>query len=150
MAREPMRLLRSARRRAVEAARYALGACLMAETAAADRITAIDDEARRDRGAHAALTEAHWFQDMFVRRIDAVQAERRIAEAAFAAAQAGSAAARADVVVARTAAEAVETLIAERAAADEMVANRTEQRTLDDMTRVRFDSGDGGSAGRLR
>jgi flagellar export protein FliJ len=140
MPHDPIRLLRLLRRRSVEQARSALGACLAAENEAAERISAIDDAARRDRAARAELQDAHRFQDMFVRRIDVRNADRRAAEAGFAAAQARSAAAREAVVAARTAAEGVETLIDERAAAEAAVAARGEQHALDDMARARFDS----------
>ena len=53
-----------------------------------------------------------------------------------------AAAKRAAVVAARMAAEAVETLSVERAAADEIDANRREQHVLDDMARTRFVSRD--------
>jgi hypothetical protein len=44
------------------------------------------------------------------------------------------------VVAARVATQALETLIAERAAADLVEANRREQHALDDMTRNRVDN----------
>ena len=137
MARDPLRILQTVRRRSVEAARYALGACQTAEAQAADKIRAIDDAAQRDRMAHSQVPEAPQFLDMFVRRVAATEAERRAAASALADAQAQSAAARAAVAEARAAAEAVETLIAERAAAEEIEANRRDQHALDDMTRGR-------------
>ena len=140
MARDPLLMLRIVRRRSVEGARYALGACLAAEAEAADRIKAIDDEAQRNRVAHPKMEDAHLFQEMFTQQVLATQAARVVAAANFTAAQASSAEARALVVAARTAAEAVETLIAERTVLEEVAASKAEQHALDDMTRTRFDS----------
>jgi flagellar export protein FliJ len=139
MSHDPLGLLRKLRRRSVEQARSALAACLMAENQAAERIASIDDSARRDRAAHATLEYAHCFQDMFARRTGVRQANRGPAEASLAAARTSTAEARAAVVAARTAAEAVETLISERAAADAAAAARAEQHALDDMARTRVD-----------
>src|SRR4051812_7504672 len=147
MARDPMLILRTVRRRSVEEARYALGACLTAEAAAAARLRAVDDAARRDRAAHGAVDEGPRFLEMFVLRLQVYAVERAAAEAALTAAQAASAEARAAVVAARTAAEAVETLIADRVAAAEVEAGRREQHALDDMSRPRFNSTGCGSAG---
>jgi flagellar biosynthesis chaperone FliJ len=147
MARESIQILRAIRRRSVEEARYALGACLTAEAQAAAAVQAIADAARRDRAAHQAGEHAHQFLEMFVRHLGVSEAIRLSAEAALMAAQARSEGARAAVVAARMAAEAVESLSAERAAADELKANRREQHALDDIARTRFISG-GRPAGR--
>ncbi len=139
MARDPMQMLLAVRRQAVEQARHALAACLAAETAAADRLKAIDDAAQRDRVAGGAIAEAHLFTDMFALRVQTSASERHAALAALAAARDVSADARAALVAAKTAAESVETLITERAEAADAAANRREQHTLDDMARPRFD-----------
>ncbi len=140
MARDPMQMLLAVRRQAVEQARQALAACLAAETAAADKLTAIDNAAQRDRVASGAIAEAHLFTDIFVLRVQTSASERQAAMAALAAAQDVTADARAALVAARTAAEAVETLMTERADAAKAAANQQEQHTLDDMARPRFDS----------
>jgi flagellar export protein FliJ len=140
MARDPLGMLRTVRRHAVEQARHALAACLRTETAAADRLHTIDQAAERDRVANRSVTEAHRFIDMFALRLQASATERLAAEAALTAARASAAEARAELVAARTAAESVETLITERADAAETDANRREQHALDDMARARFDS----------
>lgn len=142
MAANSIRILRSVRRRSVEEARFALGACLATEAQAVDALEAIVEQARRDRAAHQTVEEPHQFLDMFVRRSGVAEAERVSAEAALTAARARSKAARIAVVAAQTAAEAVETLIAERALSDEEDANRREQHALDDMTRTRFNPAD--------
>jgi hypothetical protein len=136
---DPMWRLRQLRRFAVEQARAALGACLTAENQIAERIAAIDAAVQRDLAADAALDHADRFRDMFVRRTEARRVERSAAQTALAAAQARSAVARAGVVAARTAAEAVETLIGERAVAVAAAVARAEQHALDDMARARVD-----------
>jgi flagellar biosynthesis chaperone FliJ len=146
MAADSIRILRAVRRRSVEEARHALGACLTAEAQAVDAVQAIVDKARRDRAAHQTVEESHQFLEMFLRRSGVAEAERVSAEAALTAARARSDAARIAVVAAQTAAEAVETLIAERALSDEEDANRREQHTLDDMARTRFNPADRGAA----
>jgi flagellar biosynthesis chaperone FliJ len=140
MGRDPMRMLRRVRRHGVEQARLALAACRTAEMAAVERLRAVDDAARRDREASQTVTEGHLFLDMFARRLEASVAERRAAEAALSAVQAELGAARAMLVEARTAAEGVETLVAEREEATEVDQRRREQHALDDMARPRFDS----------
>ena len=97
------------RRRSVEEGRYALGACLTAEAQAAEAVQAIADAARRDRAAHETVEDSHRFLEMFVHRLRVSDTKRLSAEAALRAAQARSAEARAAVVAARMAAEAVET-----------------------------------------
>jgi hypothetical protein len=134
-----MRRLQQLRRYAVEQARAALGTCLTAENHLAERIAAIDAAVQRDLAADAALDHADRFHDMFVRRTEARRVERSAAQTALAAAQARSAVARAGVVAARTAAEAVETLIGERAAEVAAAVARAEQHALDDMARARVD-----------
>jgi flagellar biosynthesis chaperone FliJ len=140
MARDPMRMLRTVRRHAVEQARHALAACLRTEAVAADKLRAIDEAAERDRVANRSVVEAHRFIDMFVLHSQTSATERYAVEAALMAAREAAADARAALVAARTAAESVETLITERADADEVDADRREQHALDDMARARFDS----------
>jgi flagellar export protein FliJ len=140
MARDPIRMLLTVRRLAVEQARHTLAACLSVEATAADRLRAIDEAAQRDRRANQTVTEAHRFIDMFALRVQAAEADRRAAEAALAAAQGASADARAALVTARTAAESVDTLIGERAEATKTDAQRREQHALDDIARSHFES----------
>jgi flagellar biosynthesis chaperone FliJ len=140
MARDPMRMLRTIRRHAVEQARHALAACQRTEIDAADKLRTIDEAAECDRIAKRSLAEAYCFIDMFVLRLQASATERHAAEAALRTARAAADDARDALVAARMAAEAVETLITERADAAEADANRREQHALDDMARTRFDS----------
>jgi hypothetical protein len=139
MARDPMRILRTVRRHAVEQARHTLATCLTTEMAAADRLRAIDEAAERDRAANRLVVEAHWFIEMFALHVQASAVERHAAYAALTAAHTAAAEARAALVAARTAAESVETLVTERADAVEADAVRRDQHTLDDMARARFD-----------
>ena len=140
MARDPLQMLLRVRRHTVEQARLALAACRAAEVAAAGRVRAIDEAALRDRAAGPMLPEGHLFLDSFARRLEASATERQEAEAALAGLQAETAAARAVLVEARTAAEAVETLLGEREEAATVQQQRREQHALDDMARTRFDS----------
>jgi hypothetical protein len=137
MAGDPLAALLTMRRRSVEHARYALAACLAAEVEIADRITALDQSARRDRETGGAWHEAHQFLEMSANRLAAARAERRMIALDLAAATARSAEARAVVTAARTAAEAVEQLISERAAANAIEAARREQHAMDDIARAR-------------
>ena len=138
MARDPLQILRSVRRRATEQARYALAACLTAEAAVSDKIRSIDHAVLRDREASAAWQDAYRFLEMSALRQEAVRTECRIATADHAAAAARSAEARGVVAAARTAAEAVEQLISERKAAAQIEAAKREQHVLDDIARARL------------
>jgi flagellar export protein FliJ len=137
MARDPLRILLSMRQRSIEQARYALGACLAAEGQAADRLRALDEMVRRDRETARSWQESHQFVEMSAARLDAMLAQRRTLLAELVMAEARSAEARAVVVAARTAAEAVEQLMAERAAANQAETARREQHVMDDITRGR-------------
>jgi flagellar biosynthesis chaperone FliJ len=138
MARDPLQILLSMRRRSVEQARYALGACLATEAQAADRIRSLDDTVRRDRETVRAWQDSHQFMEMSALRLDAMLAQRRTLLAEFAMAETRSTQARGVVAAARTAAEAVEQLMGERAVADQAEAAKREQHVLDDIARGRL------------
>lgn len=57
MARDPLQILLSIRRTAVEQARSALGACLRIEAEVVERIRAVDEAVRRDHEASASWQE---------------------------------------------------------------------------------------------
>lgn len=135
MARDPLRILLSVRRRSVEQARYALGACLTEEAAVAGKITALDDAATRDREAAKAWLDSHQFKETAAMRLAAAHAERQAISAELAVAEERSAQARGVVAAERAAAEAVEQLIQEREAAAGAETNRREQHILDDVAR---------------
>ena len=138
MARDKLGILLSMRRRSVEQARYALGACLAAENEVADKIRTLDDTARRDRTTGAEWQDAHRYGEMLAIRQDVTRAERGKFLADLTSAEAESGDARGIVSNARTAAEAVEQLIAERAAVCRAEALRREQHVLDDIARTRL------------
>jgi flagellar biosynthesis chaperone FliJ len=138
MARDPLRILLSMRRRSVEQARQALAGRLAAETEVADRIRLLDDATRRDREAGGAWPDSHQFLEMSASRLEVVQAERQSLAADLTAAERGAAEARGVVSTARTAAEAVEELISQREAASQADATRREQHGLDDIARTRL------------
>ena len=135
MARDPLRILLSVRRRSVEQARYALGTCLAAEAAVANKITSLDDAAARDRKTANAWPESHHYKEMAATRLAAAHAERQAILAELAAAEDRSAQARRVVAADRAAAEAVEQLLQERETAAQAEANRRDQHTLDDIAR---------------
>jgi hypothetical protein len=137
MPREPMQVLLSIRRRAVEQARYALAACLTAESAIADKIRSLDAAMQKDHQATETWQDAHQFVELSAARREVSRAERQAAAADLAAAAERSAEVRSLVAAARTAAEAVEQLIAEREAAQRAEADRREQHVLDDIARRR-------------
>jgi hypothetical protein len=138
MARDPLRILLSMRRRSVEQVRHALAARLAAEAEVADRIRSLDGTVRRDREAGEAWPDAHQFREMLVSRQEVIQAERRTMAADLAAAEIDTGEARGVVSAARTAAQAVEELIGEREAASQADAARREQHVLDDIARARL------------
>lgn len=135
MARDPLRILLSVRRRSVEQARYALGACLAAEAEVAGKIVSLDDAAARDLETGRAWQEARQFMEMAAIRLAATHAERQAILAELAAAEDRSARARDVATAERAAAEAVEQLIQQRKAADQAEADRREQHVLDDIAR---------------
>jgi hypothetical protein len=137
MARDKLRVLLSMRRRWVEQARYALGACLAAECEAAEKIRALDDTARRDSETGRTWQDSHQFLEVSAIRQDASRAERGTILMDLTSAEAESENARGVVSDARAAAEAVEQFIAERAAAYREEALGREQHVLDDIARAR-------------
>jgi hypothetical protein len=138
MARDPLRILLSMRRRSVEQARHALAARLAVEAEVADRIRSLDCTVRRDREVGGAWPDAHQFLEMSANRQETVQAERHRLVVALAAAEIQAAEARDVVSAARTAAEAVEELIRERQAGRQADAATREQHVLDDIARARL------------
>ncbi len=137
MARDPLRVLLAVRQRSVDQARFALGVSIAAEAGVAARIRAHDDALRRDREVSGAWEDALQFHEMSARRLAAMRVSRRQIEVELAAAEVRSAEARDIVTAARTAAEVVEQLIDERAAASLVEANKREQHVLDDIARAR-------------
>lgn len=137
MARDPLRILLSMRRRSVEQARYALGACLAAEAEIADKIKSLDDATRRDRETGAAWQDSHLFLEMSASRLETSQAERRTILSDLTEADTRSGEARRVVSAARAAAEVVDQLIGERSVVSQADAARREQHVLDDISRAR-------------
>jgi hypothetical protein len=137
MARDKLQVLLAVRLFSVEQARSALGACLAAEAVVADRLRALDAAAQRNRETCAGWDDAHKFLEMSAIRLASLRAERRTVVAELATAAARSADARGIVTVARTAAEVVEQVTAERKAAGQAGEARREQHVLDDIARAR-------------
>ncbi len=137
MARDPLLMLSLVRLLAVEQARHTLGICLAAEAGVVDRIRDHAEAARRDQEACGTLPNFYQFLDMSAARQGAIRADRHADEAILVALRTRSNEARAAVVAARTAAEAVRQLIGERATLAQTEAAKQEQHMLDDMTRRR-------------
>ena len=137
MARDPLLVLYAMRRHAVEQARYALGICLKAEAEVAERIRLLDEAARRGREACETWQGVAQFLEMAAIRQGYVRVERRTVAADMVMVSTRSGEARDVVTAARSAAEAVEQLIGERAAASRAAAATREQHVLDDITRGR-------------
>jgi len=138
MARDKLQVLLSLRRRSVEQARYALAACLAAESEAADRIRTLDDTVRRDRETGAGWQDAHQFVEMSVIRQDDTRADRGMMLADLMSAEAASARARGAISHARADVETVAHLSVERAAVCRDEALGREQHVLDDIARTRL------------
>lgn len=135
MARDPLLVLQAVRRRAVETARHALAACLLAEAEIGGRISALDDIARRDRAVSNAWQDGHHFLEIAAIRLTAARAERNVAALQLSAAAARSQDAHGLLTAARIAAEAVDRLIGERAVAGQAEAGKRAQHELDDIAR---------------
>lgn len=138
MARDPLRILLSLRRRSVEQARQALAVRLTSVSEVEGMIHALDEATRRDREAGNAWLEATQFLEVSANRRRALQAERRTLTTDLAAAEVDAAAARDVVATARSEAEVVQTLDQERTAARQADAARRGQHVLDDIARTRF------------
>jgi hypothetical protein len=137
MPRDPRATLHAGRRRTVEQARQALAMCLAAEADTLDRIAALDASASRDRDAATVMADDPRFLDMFAVRRETTRTDRRIAVTGLMALEDSTAAARANVVAARTATERVEQFMAERAEAERAGAASRTQHALDDIARFR-------------
>lgn len=135
MSRDPLLSLHAIRLRDVEAARQALGICLMAETEAINRIGSLNDAVRRDREAESTVEDGYRFLNMFAARQTSVRNLRRTADADLVTLRSRCDAARAAVAAARATAEAVGQLIDERAAIERAEAAKRDQHVLDDIVR---------------
>ncbi|HEX2943681.1 MAG TPA: hypothetical protein VHO91_21675 [Rhodopila sp.] len=136
---DPLQRLLKLRRQAVEQGRLALAICLRAEADAAADIAVIDARLHRDRLAAAELTESDPRLAPVAREGQALaRSQRETAGTVHAAAAARSATARQHLTWLRARAEAVGTLLAERAAQAERLAERQAENALDDVVRSRL------------
>jgi flagellar biosynthesis chaperone FliJ len=136
MARDTLSILRTVRQRAVEQARQVLATCLSAEAEAAAAVDTLVQAAKRDREVALGL-DGHEFLDVFANRMDALRAQQIAAATILKTAQDDVSEALALVVAARTQAEALEQLSAQRKAAHDAEQERKAQHVLDDMARGR-------------
>jgi flagellar biosynthesis chaperone FliJ len=154
MPHEPLLTLLALRRRAVDESRRAVAACIQAETTSAQAIVMIDDAIRRERAMadtpaagpadhpaagradHPAAGPAD--MDLFAAWLARARTRRRAAVAALAVAETQTALSRDALSNARTAADAVERLLAERAAIKRAREDAREAHALDDIARARI------------
>jgi hypothetical protein len=137
MARDKMDVLLTIRRRAIDKSRQTLARCLRVEAAAFEALRAIDDAVLRERALADRFPELPHGMEVFARWSERVGAERLGAAAALADGEAQSAAARAVLASARSAARAVERTIEERTAVALAEAEKRDQHAMDDITRGR-------------
>lgn len=133
MARDRLKVLFDLRQRAVEHARQALAVRVQAEAEVGNLIRRLDDTMRRDRDA--SMGDDDRFLDMAAARLIAGQTERLQAAGILSETERESAHARAVLVAARSAAEVVERLMADKAAAVRAGEAVREQHILDDIGR---------------
>lgn len=133
VARDALPIVLSVRRRAVDHARAALGICLSDEADVADRLAALEMQRQQERLLEDRFTDRSVFLDVLSAGHQRIQAERDEIIAALQEARAKTAEARTAVVEARQAAEAVEKLINERAAARAARDEKQAQHALDDL-----------------
>ena len=134
---DPLVTVARLRNLAVEEARRALADCLTQEATATDALRRLDaaiaaetDAASDPSGNDQAVADfAVW-----LRRISI---DRAAADAALAAAETGSAEARADLAASRSAAQAMDALLAGRATERQAAADRREQGALDEAGRYK-------------
>jgi hypothetical protein len=137
MARDKMEVLLTIRRRAIDKSHQALARCLTVEAAASEALRAIDDAVLRERALADRFPELSHGMEVFAHWSVRVSAERLGAVAALADGEAQSAAARAVLASARSAARAVERTIEERTAVARAEAEKRDQHAMDDITRGR-------------
>jgi flagellar biosynthesis chaperone FliJ len=135
MARNPLMILRTVRQREVEQARQALAVCLQAEAEATATVDALSEAAKLDRSASERLTDAFGFLQMFANRLDSLRTQQIAAELSLTTAQTRVSEARSVVAAARTRAEVLEQLVAERNAARAAELERQAQHVMDDIAR---------------
>ena len=144
MGRDPLGVLLTVRQRTVDQSRQALAACLKAETAAIEAIRSIDYVIDQEQDAANQFPEHHCGTDTVAAWLGRVRAERMQAVATLAAAETQTAAARAVLLAARSAVQAVQHTIAERAVVARAEADKREQHDLDELARTRQGARDGG------
>lgn len=132
MSRDPLETLARLRRGVVEDARRALAACLEAEEAASTATRAAEAAIFREQEAAGAIDTSDGAVEAFAAWLP--HGRRAVAKARDAHADAGAATAQARAVLAaaRASAEAADRLLASRAAARAVEADRREQTALDE------------------
>ena len=147
MGRDPLGVLLTVRQRTVDQSRQALAKCLKVETEAMEAIQAIDDAISQEREFADKFPEQHRGADTVAAWLGRIRATRLQAVAVLATAEIQTAAARAVLLAARSAAQAVQRTIAEREVAARAEAEKRDQHTLDDITRAQYIARNGEDAG---
>jgi uncharacterized membrane protein len=124
------------RQRAVDRQRQALAACLKAEAEVENRIRMLDAAILRDQAVATAVPDPLLFRDIFIATRQYLRTEQQGSRMVLADAERHTDEARGHLAGARLAAEAVDRLIAERAAAARAEADRRAQHVLDDIART--------------
>jgi hypothetical protein len=137
MARDPLKILSVVRQRAVDRQRQALAACLKAEAAVENRIRLLDAAVLKDEAVAAIVPDPLLFRDIFIATRQHLRTEQQVSRMALTDAERQTDTARGHLAGARLAAEAVDRLIAERAATACAEADRRAQHVLDDIARAR-------------
>lgn len=150
MGRDPLGILLTVRQRTVDQSRQALATCLKVETAAMEAIRAIDNAIGQELAVADRFPEQHRGTDVVAAWLGRVRGERTQAVAKLAAAEIQTAAARAVVLAARSAAQAVQRTIAERAVVARAEAEKRDQHVLDDIARARHAARDAEDTATIR
>lgn len=135
---DPLVSLARLRRLAVDETRRALAECLDLEDAAQRREAAIEASIAREMQAASDLSAGDGAVESFGVWLKLARANANAARLAQQRAAGDTSRARAAVVAARAAGEAVETLLAHQATEREAARTRREQGELDEMTRHRL------------
>nr|WP_294512959.1 hypothetical protein [uncultured Rhodopila sp.] len=137
MPRDPLKVLLALRRREVDRQRQDLADRTAAEMQASATVRSIHAAIAQDRDGAESFPDHLQFRDLFLATRQHLQDNRQRAEAALAEAEARSETVCRRLAESRLAAEAVDRLIAERAAATRAEADRRAQHELDDAARLR-------------
>jgi hypothetical protein len=134
MVRDKMDVLLTIRKRTIDQSRQVLAGCLRSEADVRETIHAIDLSIPRERALADRFPERADGMEIFGDWLKRVRVHRLAAVMELTAAEKRSAAARAELAEARSAARAVERTIEDRRAVAEAEAAKRDQHAMDDIT----------------